>query len=63
VTNHLLRDHDDRLDGELAVAVVKEVLQARAQQVNDEDVVKALLAEVVYIGDTGCTLSVVFGSG
>lgn len=48
---HLLRDHDHRLDGEAAVAVVEEILQTRSEQVDDEDVVEALLAKVVDIGD------------
>lgn len=50
---HLLGDHDDRLDGEAAVAVVEQVFQRRSEQVDDEDVVQTLLAEVVDIGDAG----------
>ena len=56
VTHHLLRYHDDGLDGEFAVAVVKQVLQAGTEQVNDEDVVKALLAKVVHIRNAGCDM-------
>lgn len=53
-THHLLCYHDDGLDGEFAVAVVEQVLQAGTQQVNDQDVVEALLAEVVHIRDASC---------
>lgn len=38
-TDHLLGSHHDRLDGELPAAEVKQVLETRAQQVDDEDVV------------------------
>jgi hypothetical protein len=53
-THHLLRHHDDRLDGESPPAAVKEVLERGAQEVNHEYVVEALLAEVVDVGDAGC---------
>jgi ABC-type transporter Mla MlaB component len=49
----LLGYHDNRLDGELPVAVVEQVLQAGAEKVNNEDVVQALLAKVVNIRDAG----------
>ena len=52
-TDHLLCYHDDGLDGEFAVAMVEKVLQAGPQQVNDQDVVETLLAEVVDIRDAG----------
>jgi hypothetical protein len=55
ITNHLLCYHDDGLDGELPVAVVEKVLQAGAKQVNDQDVVEALLSEVVHVWDAGCS--------
>lgn len=48
-TYHLPRCHADRLDRELAPAHVEEVFQARTKQVDDEDVVQALLPEVVYL--------------
>lgn len=51
-TYHLLRYHHDGLDGELPVAVVEQVLQAGSQQIYDQYVVEALLAKVVYIGDS-----------
>jgi len=49
---HLLGDHNHRLNGEASVAVVEEILQTRAEQIDDEDVVEAFLAEVVDIGNT-----------
>ena len=60
-TNHLLGDHDYSLDGELPVAVVEQILQTGAQQVDDQDVVQALLAKVVDIRDPGCDVLVKFG--
>jgi hypothetical protein len=54
-TYHLLRYHDNGLDGELAVAVVEQVLQAGPEQVDDQDVVEAFLAKVIDIRDPGCT--------
>lgn len=53
MTYHLLCYHDDRLDGELAVAVVEQVFQAGTEEINHEYVVKTLLAEVVYIRNAG----------
>lgn len=38
-TDHLLRSHHDRLDGELPAAEVEQILETRSQQVDDEDVV------------------------
>ena len=52
-TYHLLGYHDNRLDGEFPVAVVEQVLQAGAEQVDDQDVVQALLAKVVNIRNAG----------
>lgn len=54
-TYHLLSNHDDSLDGELAVAVIEQVLQARTEKVNDQNVVEALLAKVINIRDPGYT--------
>jgi hypothetical protein len=54
-TYHLLGYHDNRLDGEFPVAVVEEVLQARAEEVDDQNVVQAFLAEIIDIRDPGCT--------
>lgn len=49
-THHLARGHAYGLDGELATAHVKEVLETRTEKVDDEDVVQALLSEVIYLG-------------
>lgn len=51
---HLLGNHDNSLDGEAAVAVIKEVLEGRTEQVNDKNVVEAFLAEVIDIGNASC---------
>lgn len=59
-TDHLLGDHDYSLDGELPVAVVEQVLQTGAEEVDDQDVVQTLLAEVVDIRDPGCNMLVEF---
>jgi hypothetical protein len=56
---HLLGYHYDRLDGEFPVAVVEQVFQAGAKEVDDQDVVEAFLAEVIDIRDPGCRTSVV----
>jgi hypothetical protein len=53
--HHLARGHADGLDGELAAAHVKEVLETGAEEVDYEDVVQALLSEVVYLGNSGWT--------
>lgn len=51
---HLLGDHDNSLGREATVAVIEQVFEGRTQQVNDEDVVKSLLTEVVNVGNTSC---------
>jgi len=48
---HLLRHHDNGLDGESATAVVEQILQRRAKKVDHQDVVQTLLTEVVDVGD------------
>lgn len=50
---HLLSDHDNSLDGESSAASVKEVFERRSQKIDDEYVMKAFLAEVVDVGNTG----------
>jgi hypothetical protein len=60
ITYHLLGYHDNGLDGKLPVAVVEKVLQAGAEEVDDQDVVQALLAKVIDIRDPGCRSSVMF---
>lgn len=54
-TNHLLGNHDYSLDAEPATAVVEEVFERGTEQIDHEDVVETLLAEVVNIGDTRAT--------
>lgn len=48
----MLRDHDDSFHGELAVAVIEEVFQAGAEQIDDQDVVQTFLSKVVDVGDS-----------
>lgn len=52
-TYHLLGNHDGGFDREAAIAVIKEVLQARTEEIDDEDVMKAFLAKVVDLRDAG----------
>ena len=54
-THHLLSGHAHRLDRELAAAHVEEVLEAGPEEIDDEDVVQALLDEMVYVLDASCT--------
>lgn len=49
---HLLSHHHHSLGGEPSVAVVEQVLQTGSEEVDHENVVQTLLAEVVNIGDT-----------
>jgi len=46
-TNHLLCSHTNSLYAELAAAEVEEIFQVRTQEVNDENVVEALLSKMV----------------
>jgi hypothetical protein len=50
LTDHLLRCHDHRLDAKLAPAHVEQIFETWPEQVNDEDVVETLLAEIVDLG-------------
>jgi len=56
MTYHLLRYHDNSLYRELPVAVIKQVLKTGAQQINNQDIMQALLTEIVHIGDPGCVV-------
>ena len=47
---HLNGQHQHRLQRELATAVLEEILQAGAKQVNCHDVVVTLLAKVMDLG-------------
>ena len=55
----MLGYHDNSLDGEAAVAVIKEVLEGRTEQVNDKNVVEAFLAEVIDVGNSSCMVLLV----
>ena len=52
-SNHLHSDLDNSFHGELPAAPVEQVLQGGAQKVNYQDVVQALLTEVVRVWDIG----------
>jgi hypothetical protein len=58
MTNHLLRNHHHGLYGESPVAVVEEILERWSEEVDDQDVVEAFLAEVVDIRNSRCSRSV-----
>lgn len=49
---HLVCQHEHRLQLELSLAVVEEVLEGGAQEVDDHDVVVSLHAEPVHVGDS-----------
>lgn len=51
-THHLLRRHDDCLDAEPPATHIKQVLQARSEQVDHQNVVQALVSKVVDLRDT-----------
>lgn len=51
---HLFCDHDHGLNGEASAAVVEQVFQTGAEQIDHQYVVKAFLTEVVYIGNSSC---------
>ena len=50
---HLLRDHYDGFGRKSSVTMIKEVFKRGSQKVNDENIVKALLAEVVDVRNPG----------
>ena len=56
-TDHLFRSHANGFDAEFAVAEVEEVFQVRAQEVNNEDVVKTLLTKMVDLRNADCVAS------
>ena len=47
-------EHANRFDSVLAIAHVEEVFQVGPEEVDDEDVVKTFLAEIVNLGNTSC---------
>ena len=46
---HLLGGHSDGLYAELPAAHIEEVLKVGSKEIDNKDVVQALLAEVVYL--------------
>lgn len=52
-TDHLLGRHTNGLESEFPATHVEEVFEVGAEKVNDENIVKSLLAKVVHLGDTG----------
>jgi len=57
MTYHLFGNHHNGLDRELSMTMIEEVFKAWAEQVNDQDVVKAFLTKVINIRNTGYTTS------
>ena len=53
-TYHLVSQHKNRLQAELALTEAEEVLETGSQQVDDHDVVVALDAEPSHVGNAGC---------
>ena len=50
-TYHLIGEHEDGFEGELALAVVEKVLETRPEQVNHHHVVVTLHAKPVHVWD------------
>ena len=48
---HLVGDHEDRLEGEAAAALVELILEGGAEQVHHHEVVRVLGAKVVDLGE------------
>ena len=48
---HLVGDHEDRLEGESAAALVELILEGRAEKVHHHEVVRILGAKVVDLGE------------
>ena len=53
-TYHLIGEHEHRLERELSLAVVEQVLKRRPQQINDHHVVVSFDAEPVDVWDPNC---------
>jgi hypothetical protein len=54
--DHLVGEHEDSLEGEFAVADVEEVLEGGSEEVHDHNVVVALHAVEVDVGDADAAL-------
>lgn len=50
---HLFRDHYHCFGRELSVAVIEQILQGRSEEVNDQNIMKTFLTEVIDIRYTG----------
>ena len=64
VSNHLFGYHDHSLYRKPSVAVVEQIFQGGSKEINDQDVVKTFLAEIIYIGNSSyqvlaCTPTIV----
>ena len=53
---HLVGDHQHRLEGESATTYVELILQGRTQQVHNHQVVRILRTEVMDLCKAGCIL-------
>lgn len=51
---HLIREHQDRLEAELAVAKVEQILKAGSQQIDHHHCVVTLHPKPAYIRDPSC---------
>ena len=56
--DHLLRYHHDSLCRKSSVTVIKQVFKRRSEEIDDEDIVEAFLAEVIDIRNTRYPVSV-----
>lgn len=54
IAHHLFSHLNDSLQRESPSAVVEEIFQRGAKQIDHEDIVKTLLTEIVDIRNTGC---------
>ena len=59
---HLFCNHDDCLDREASVAMIEEVFQTGAEQINHKDIVQTFLSKVVDIGNASYEKMSVFAS-
>lgn len=54
VPHHLPSRHTHRLDRELSATHIEQILQTRAEEIDDEDVVEAFLPEMIDLWDPRC---------
>jgi len=52
---HLSGSHAHRLDRKLPSTHIKKIFQTRPQEIDDKDIVQALLAEMVYLWNAGAS--------